>query len=418
MSDCRSSVVVAIPVKNEAERISNCLRALSAQRGYSGHQVVLLLNNCTDGSAAIAAALAKDLRIRVHLFEANLPSEKANAGQARRLATRVAEKFVSPRGVLLTTDADARVYPNWIEANLRALEQGADAVAGCAEIDPIEAALIPPKLHEDDAREGKYGALLDELDARIDPDPADPWPHHSEHSGASIAVTVDAYRSVGGIPAVPLGEDRAFFDALRRIDCRIRHTSEPRVVVSGRILGRAVGGMADTICRRMSKADEWLDSRLEPARNATWRACLRALVRSAWPARSELARLIPVLEHASAMSGEQILKSFSLPHFGAAWAMIEKRSTSLAKRRVPVKDLERETEHAREILQAYSLSGLESALFVSAGRGGISARVCAASSATQVCTLPYSARLLHLLGRGNWSARSSGRAELLHLPLN
>ena len=137
-------MVVAIPVKNEAERISNCLRALSAQRGYSGHQVVLLLNNCTDGSAAIAAALAKDLRIRVHLFEASLPSETANAGQARRLATQVAEKFVSPGGVLLTTDADARVYPNWIEANLRALEQGADAVAGCAEIDPIEAALIPP----------------------------------------------------------------------------------------------------------------------------------------------------------------------------------------------------------------------------------------------------------------------------------
>ena len=84
MSDCRSSVVVAIPVKNEAERISNCLRALSAQRGSSEHQVVLLLNNCTDGSAAIAAALAKNLRIRVHLFEASIAARQTHPAKRPR----------------------------------------------------------------------------------------------------------------------------------------------------------------------------------------------------------------------------------------------------------------------------------------------------------------------------------------------
>jgi hypothetical protein len=44
------------------------------------------------------------------------------------------------------------------------------------------------------------------------------------------------------MPATPFGEDRAFFDALRRIDARIRHAPGARVVVSARIVGRAPGG--------------------------------------------------------------------------------------------------------------------------------------------------------------------------------
>ena len=36
-------------------------------------------------------------------------------------------------------------------------------------------------------------------------------------------MTVAAYWRAGGMPATPLGEDRAFFDALRRMDARIRH---------------------------------------------------------------------------------------------------------------------------------------------------------------------------------------------------
>jgi glycosyltransferase involved in cell wall biosynthesis len=186
MTEHLSSAVVAIPVKDEAERIANCLRALSVQSGISRHQIVLLLNNCADDTAAIVRDLASNLPMPVHQIEVALPPEHANAGCARRLAMRAAEDFVAPHGVLLTTDADACVYPNWIAANLLALRQGADAVAGCIEIDPAEAALIPPKLHEDDARECAYAAWLDEIHARLDWDPADPWPRHSEQSGASI----------------------------------------------------------------------------------------------------------------------------------------------------------------------------------------------------------------------------------------
>ena len=57
----------------------------------------------------------------------------------------------------------------------------------------------------------------------LDPDPNDPPLRHTEASGASLAVTVAAFERVGGIPPVPSGEDRAFVDALQRIDARIRH---------------------------------------------------------------------------------------------------------------------------------------------------------------------------------------------------
>ena len=211
-------------------------------------------------------------------------------GYARRLSMEAAEQLVEPHGILLTTDADGQVDRNWIALNLQALARGADAVAGRVEIDPLDAALIPPKLHEDDARECFYGELLDRISAELDPDPFDRLPRHSEHSGASIAVSVSAYRCAGRIPAIPMGEDRAFFAALRRIDARIRHAPEVRVIVSGRTIGRAVGGMADTIRRRLIKADDTADDQFEPALPAARRAQLRRLARVVWsnPVESEV----------------------------------------------------------------------------------------------------------------------------------
>jgi hypothetical protein len=350
----RASIVVAVPVKDEAERIVSCLRALSFQQGVSRHRIVLLLNNCVDETRAIVSTLAPSLPVPVHCFEVTLRPELANAGCARRLAMEAAEELVEPDGILLTTDADGCVDADWIALNLRALRRGADAVAGRIEIDAVEAALIPSKLHEDDARECAYGVLLDEIDAELDSDPFDPLPRHSEHSGASIAVTVSAYRRAGGIPAVALGEDRAFFEALRRVDARIRHAPEVRVVVSGRTLGRAVGGMADTIRRRMVRPDEMLDDRLEPALDAARRAELRRLVRTAWYNPGKLRGIVEILANRLLMPSTEMVRVLSLPYFGAAWTKLEASSPLLAKRKVPVADLENQTEQARTILNAFT----------------------------------------------------------------
>ena len=129
------------------------------------------------------------------------------------------------------------------------------------------------------------------------PDPADPWPRRTEGSGASIAIRASMLREVGGMPCVPSGEDRALIERLRLIDARVRHDPRISVVVSGRIEGRAQGGMADTMRRRILKQDEFVDHRIEPAWAAFYRLRMKRRISLLWEKPSDvrlyqLARLL------------------------------------------------------------------------------------------------------------------------------
>ena len=382
-------VLVAVPAKNEAAELAGCLSALAQQDG-AVDGVVICLNDCTDDSAAVIRDVAGVLPYRLHVIDISLPPDLACAGLARRIAMDRAAALAGDDGIILTTDADGRVPPDWVSGNVAAIARGADAVAGRAEIEPLGARLIPRHLHATDARECAYAALLDEIRSVLDGDPADPWPRHAEHCGASIGVTVAAYRRAGGMPAVPLAEDRAFFDRLRAVDARIRHAPQVRVVVSARLQGRAPGGMADTMRRRMVQMDAFLDADLEPARDAARRAWLRGKLRRMWQAGTgpwgELRRIathlqIPAAELASrfalrvdtpcigaggqapACSVPDQIAAGSSPgpgpvlqthqqdepqYFGAAWAWVERHR--LPRRRVPLHDLPAETLRAARIL--------------------------------------------------------------------
>jgi len=217
--------VIAIPVRDEAKRIGNCLAALSRQSVPPSH-VVLLLNNCSDGTAAVVKALP-ETSYQLHILERQLAGSAASAGIARGMAMHHAASLID-NGVILTTDADGEVPADWIELNVDAIEKGADAVCGRAVIDPIEAFFIPQNLHDDDAREVAYGQILDQIRSIVLPDPTDPWPRHQEDSGASLAVTASMFRRVGGVPGLPSGEDRALIESLRMIDARVRHDPNQR----------------------------------------------------------------------------------------------------------------------------------------------------------------------------------------------
>jgi hypothetical protein len=344
------NIIVAIPAKNEAERIGPCLLALSRQTS-GPDAVLLLLNGCTDRTLAITQALSVVAPYQLHIHSHTFRPAMASAGHARRLAMQRAAALVGRRGILLTTDADSVVAEDWVERNLLALSAGADIVCGRAIIDPVEATFIPSHLHADDALECELTELMDRIAALLDPDPADPWPRHTEAAGASLAVTVEAFRRVGGLPAMASGEDRAFVRALMRRDARVRHDPTVKVTVSGRIHGRAPGGMADTIRRRMRRQDEFTDESVEPAVDAYRRIDFRRRVRLAWrewsdghpvrqPLAVDLGITLPLLD-----------RMLDQRFFGAAWAEIEACSPFLRRRRVRFVELPREIAYARQLLE-------------------------------------------------------------------
>ncbi|WP_428493488.1 glycosyltransferase [Rhodopila sp.] len=371
-----NNTVVAIPARDEAERIESCLIALDKQI-LRPDLVVLLLNNCSDATEPIAWAMAPNLHFDLQIISRDLPLAEANAGHARRLVMAAAAVRAGSDGVLLTTDADATVPVDWVSRAVGGLAEGADVVCGRAVIDPLEATLIPAHLHQDDALECRLIALLDDLAWMLDPEPHDPPPRHTEASGASLAVGVAAFHRVGGIPPIAAGEDRAFVRALWMMDARLRHDPAIQVTVSGRVVGRAEGGMADAIRRRMVRQDEFTDDQVEPAGDAFRRYRLRRRVRRAWArtgdartgdartgdARTGDARTVDAratdrgvkddaLAGDMALSPRSLLDALAMGRFGAAWARLEAVSPLLRRRRVRFGDLGIEITAAEALLKS------------------------------------------------------------------
>lgn len=346
----QSGVAVAIPVHNEEDYIAACLQSLARQDFPGPFEVVAFLNNCTDGTLGIARRLAPSLPYRLRVRERVLDRASANAGVARRLAMREAEALVATDGVLLTTDADSQVPPDWISTRVAQLDAGADAVAGMVEMNDEDAAALPPHLIADEEKTQELGTLLDEIDWLLDPDAADPWPRHTQHSGANIAVRASWLKRVGGIPAIPLGEDRQFFTELRRADARIRHSREAVVIVSGRTTGRAAGGMADTIARRMREKDAWLDDCFEPAPDRVRRALLRRSARGLW-AEGTAPDAAEALSRQMHLPSPLVRRALAGGPFGKAWSDMEEASPVLRQRLIPAEALEREKNIALEIVR-------------------------------------------------------------------
>lgn len=279
--------VVAVPARDEEDRIEACLSALTRQRRphgtapEAGFGILLLANNCRDATIPRALALLRARNIPYRVIDAVLPARKANAGFARGLALDMASLWMGRGrgdGALLTTDADTVVPPDWLDRNLAGLA-GCGAVAGRFAFDPVEAAALPAHLRRRRKTEAAYERALLLLAARLDPLPHDPWPNHWTASGASFALTLSAYRRIGGQPAVAVGEDRALAAALARHDILIRHDPDIVVTTSARLDGRAAGGCAMALHERCEARDAPGDDRLEPLPAALRRVVLRRRLR-------------------------------------------------------------------------------------------------------------------------------------------
>ena len=358
LASLRPGFVVAIPVRNEEERLPACLRALARQRDRLARpisptlvRIVVFANNCTDHSASLARKLGGGLSLDVRVVEGRLPPATAHAGAARRAAMDLAEAWLAEAderdGVILTTDADSQVAPNWVAENLAAFEAGAEAVLGRIDLDE-DGKLLPAALHRRGELEDAYEQLLTELSWLLDPLEHDPWPRHATISGASLGISRTAYCRVGRLPRVALGEDKALIALLSREDARIRYSPTIHVITSGRTNGRAPGGVADTLAIRSKEPEAFCDDALEPFRTALARAAWRGRLRRLYGAE----RLAHDQDWAAKLgiSPREVNDILQESAFGAAWSAIEDRSPQFARRLLRPAELPEQISIARRWL--------------------------------------------------------------------
>jgi GT2 family glycosyltransferase len=354
--------IVAIPARNEADRICRCLAALAVQRDRVGAPVepgafgvLLLVNNSTDRTAQVAREAAADLPYPLEVMVVSL-NQGATAGGARRRAMQEAAlrlRASAIMGILLTTDADSAVTPSWFADNMAHLDAGADCVAGYIDAEAVEIVSHGPSFLARGRLEDTYLRLVAEIYARCDPRPHDPWPNHRVSSGASLAVKLSAYEAVGGMPGKALGEDGAFTALLDENGLKVRHALDVTVVTSCRLDGRAAGGAADTMRYRRDVPDAPCDEDLEPALATLRRAVYRGTLRRAH--RRDI-----LAEALSKVFGKPVAKLEGCGTFADLWRQVEARHPSLRPGQ-PLRpsDLPRQIAAARFIVRHLRLDRQE-----------------------------------------------------------
>ncbi len=300
---------VIIPAKDEAHHLPATLAALAAQTELSGaplpgrsFEVIVLANNCLDATATVVRqAAARHPGLALHVAELQLPGDLAHVGQARRLLLDAAAQRLAatagPQGLLLSTDADTLAAPDWLAACRAEVAAGAAAVGGRILTRPAapepassladEADGPAPAVRRTQLRDAAYHLLRNQLECRLDPCLSDPWPRHHQHFGASLALTVAAYRQVGGLPVVRYLEDEALWRALCRHDLPVRHSPRARVSTSARQQGRVEVGLSWQLREWAAQAHEQREPEVECPRQLAglWRA--RHELRACWQQRCQ-----------------------------------------------------------------------------------------------------------------------------------
>jgi glucosyl-3-phosphoglycerate synthase len=229
--------IVVVPARNEEDRIAACIDALSAQTvSAAGFELILVADACEDRTEAVARARAAELGVNLTV----LHGAGAGTGPARRLGMDAAaerlEALGLPNGLIATTDADTTPAVDWLERQLAHLDSGAEAIGGLIELDPRDAERLPAEVmrrREADA-EGRLRAVRQ----------SDPGAAHHHFAGASLGISAQTYRRVGGIDPSPALEDEFFAERLHRHRVPVLRPADVRVRTAARTQGRAQRGLS------------------------------------------------------------------------------------------------------------------------------------------------------------------------------
>ncbi len=305
---------VVIPAKNEAGVIARALESLARQVDREGHlldpdcfEILLLVNNSTDNTAEVARQFRREHpSMRLEITERSYAPAQANIGHVRRELMEEASGRLG-RGVILSTDADTEVAADWIAQNLHEIAQGVDAVGGLIRLDLAGRSRLPVRIQKMQRLDNRYRTLVAWLEDQYDPLAYDPWPRHYHHFGSSLAVTVEAYRAVGGLPPEHKLEDVEFYNALIRNDRKFRHSVAVKIRTSARLEGRTAIGLAEQLQRWGSDEHAGEGTPVDSVRFMELLFRSRRSFRELWNERGDFAKRTPVEE------------ALGYAHFGEAW---------------------------------------------------------------------------------------------------
>lgn len=221
------AMIVVVPVRDEAELLGACLAALTAAvdeaRGRGIRcEVRVVLDRCTDASAAVAAEFA---------FPVLTCAEgRVGAARARGIADALAAlaDVPSERVWIANTDADSRVPIGWL-THQEAVSAVADVCTGTVRPDFRD--LSPAQ---------RTVWLATHITGR---------PNGNVH-GANLGIRARVYVDAGGFAPIGEHEDVDLVARCRSLGAVILASDTAEVVTSGRHVGRTPGGYAAFLRRQ------------------------------------------------------------------------------------------------------------------------------------------------------------------------
>ena len=119
-----TDVVVLVPAHDEEDTIAHCVHAFESQT-YPGERfhVVVIADNCTDDTAAVAAQAGAEVLVR------NEPDARGKGRALRWALDELLARHEQP-GAVVVIDADSTPDPGLLTGLVSRLEAGAQAVQG------------------------------------------------------------------------------------------------------------------------------------------------------------------------------------------------------------------------------------------------------------------------------------------------
>ncbi len=339
-SNCKAplnslKVCVIVPAKDEAESIVETLDALRMQWVPNGrrlsfdvYEVLLLANNCSDNTFDIATDYALcNPDFNLHVFNAKIPASKANIGYVRRIlmdeACRRLTMYGSTDGIIASTDGDTVADKCWISTIMKEIAMGSDAVGGRILTNNINDSARLYYL-----RDMTYRILSAKAAALIDPEKNNPWPCHHQYFGASLAITCSMYDYCGRLPGVPHLEDMALYNALIKVDAKIRCSPDVKVYTSGRTDGRVDIGFSEQLKTWTEHNSTNTPQLVEPAACLLIKLKAKKILRICYEAFNDRGviekKLIGILAAYLFINKKWIEKQLQqAKHFGECWQALE-----------------------------------------------------------------------------------------------